>query len=122
MSVLSGENYYVAVMSTMYGLTNNKAVYDLLKSETFVSTQRFAVYFRCFVCHTEDISKWVSVCIVYVKDILEYVPQFCVSACSGSNLQYSLKGFGVILVVPSKHVEDPRRSGDLQNANVSLVS
>lgn len=32
------------------------------------------------------------------------------------------KGFGVILVVPFKHVEDPRRSGNLQNANVSLVS
>jgi hypothetical protein len=64
MLVLSGKNYYVAVMSAMYGLTNNKAVYDLLKSETIGSTQLFAVYFRCFICHTEDVSKWVSVCIV----------------------------------------------------------
>jgi len=46
MSVLFGENYYVAAMSTMYGLTNNKAVYDLLKSETFGSMQLFAVYLQ----------------------------------------------------------------------------
>jgi hypothetical protein len=32
------------------------------------------------------------------------------------------KGFGVILAVPFKHVEDPQGSGYLQNANVSLVS
>jgi hypothetical protein len=46
MAVLFGENYYVATMSTMYDLTNIKAVYDVLKSETFGSTQPFAVYFQ----------------------------------------------------------------------------
>jgi len=46
MSVSFDENYYVAAMSTMYDLTNNKVVCDLLKSETFGSMQLFAVYFQ----------------------------------------------------------------------------